>query len=50
MLRKVTGWAIVLFIVFWVLTQPAGAAHTVHHAYNGIHHAATSLAVFVNHL
>ena len=50
MLRKVIGWGIVLFLVFWVLTQPAGAAHTAHSALNGLHHAAASLASFVDHL
>ena len=37
MLGKVIRWAIVLFIIFYVATQPAGAAGIVHHAYNGLH-------------
>jgi hypothetical protein len=50
MLGKVIRWAIVLFIVFYVATQPAGAASIVHHAYNGLHDAASSMATFVNSL
>jgi hypothetical protein len=50
MLKKVLTWAIVLFIIFYVATEPSGAAGLVHHAYNGVHDAATSLATFVNSL
>jgi hypothetical protein len=50
MLKKIIGWAIVLFIVFYIATQPAGAAGLVHHGYNGLHSAANSLARFVNSL
>jgi hypothetical protein len=50
MLGKVIRWAIVLFIVFYVATQPAGAAGLAHHLYNGLHDAATSAARFVNSL
>jgi hypothetical protein len=49
-LRKVLEWAIILFIIFYVATQPAGAADAIHHFYNGIHSAAVSLAKFVNSL
>ena len=49
-LRKVITWAIVLFIVFYIATEPDGVAGFVHHAYNGLHDAATSLATFVNSL
>jgi hypothetical protein len=50
MLRKVITWAIVLFIIFYIATEPSGAAGLVHHAYNGVHDAANSLATFVNSL
>jgi hypothetical protein len=50
MVKRVVTWAIVLFIIFYIATQPAGAADAVHHAYNGLHDAATSLATFVNSL
>jgi hypothetical protein len=50
MLGKIIRWAIVLFIVFYLATEPAGAANFVHHAYNGLHDAANSMARFVNSL
>jgi hypothetical protein len=43
-------WAIVLFIIFYVGTEPTGVGNLVHHAYNGLHDAADSLATFVNSL
>ena len=50
MLKKVITWAIVIFIVYYLATQPTSAANLVHHAFNGIHAAGTSLATFVNSL
>jgi hypothetical protein len=47
---RLMKWALAGFIVFYVCTQPAGAAGFVHHAYNGVHAAANSLAQFVNAL
>jgi predicted secreted protein len=45
--RVVTIW-IVLFIIFFILTEPAGAARYLHDWYSGIHSAANSLARLVN--
>jgi len=45
--RIIMTW-IVLFILFFVLTQPIGSARFVHDWYNGIHSAASSLAKLVN--
>jgi hypothetical protein len=50
MLRKIAGWAIVIFAGFYLLSDPAGAAGAVHGALNGLHSAGTSLAAFVNSL
>jgi hypothetical protein len=50
MLRKIITWAVVLFVILYVATQPSGAADLVHNAYNGFHDAAGSLANFVNSL
>jgi len=50
MLKKVITWAIVIFVVFYLATQPTSAAHIIHNAYNGLHNAGTSLAKFVNSL
>ncbi len=50
MLKKVITWAVVIFIIYYVATEPAGAAGVVHNVYNGLHSAATSMAQFVNSL
>jgi hypothetical protein len=50
MLKKILTWAVALFAIFYIATQPGAAAVAVHHAYNGLHEAATSLATFVNAL
>lgn len=50
MLKKVVTWAIIIFVVFYLATQPTSASKIIHHAYNGIHSAGISLAKFVNSL
>jgi len=45
--RVIMTW-IVLFIVFFILTQPSGSASYLHDRYNGIHSAARSPAKLVN--
>jgi len=50
MLRKIVTWAIVIFIVFYLLTQPSGAAHVINNLLNLLKEAGNSLATFVNSL
>jgi hypothetical protein len=50
MLKKVITWAIVIFLIYYLATDPAGAANFVHHIYNGLKSAAASLTTFVNSL
>jgi hypothetical protein len=50
MLKKVITWAIVIFIVYYLATEPTAAAHFVHNIWNGIKTAASSMATFVNAL
>jgi hypothetical protein len=50
MLRKIITWAIVIFIVFYLLTQPSGAAHVINNLLNLLKEAGNSLATFVNSL
>lgn len=40
MAQKVVTWAIVLFVVFYIATEPSGAAGFVHQAFKGLHDAA----------
>lgn len=49
-LKKILTWAITLFIVYYLATQPVGAAHVLHSAFNGLHSAGSSLSTFVNSL
>lgn len=49
-MSRLVKWGLIAFIVFYIATNPAGAAGSVHHAYNGIHAFATSLATLVNSL
>jgi hypothetical protein len=50
MLKKIITWAVVLFVIFFVATQPTGAAGFVHSALDGLHSAANSMAKFVDSL
>lgn len=50
MLKKIITWAIVIFIVFYLLTQPQGAANVITNLLNFLKDAGNSLATFVNSL
>jgi hypothetical protein len=50
MLRKIITWAIVIFLVFYLLTQPQGAANVINGILNLLKEAGNSLATFVNSL
>jgi hypothetical protein len=50
MLKKVLTWAAVVFVVYYLATQPAGAAHFVHGVFTWLHSAGNSLSKFVNSL
>jgi hypothetical protein len=49
-LRKVITWAIVIFIIYYLATDPTGAAHALHNAFNGLKTAGNSMSQFVNKL
>ena len=49
-LRKVITWAIVIFIVYYLATDPSGAANFLQHAFNGLKSAGNSMSRFVNKL
>jgi hypothetical protein len=49
-LGRIIRWLAALFVVFYVFTNPSGAATLVHHAFNGLHEAAGAMATFVNAL
>jgi hypothetical protein len=49
-LKKILTWGIAIFIVFYLVTQPVGAADVLHSAFNGLKTIGNSLATFVNSL
>jgi hypothetical protein len=50
MLRRIIGFWAVIFVVFFVVTQPTTAAGFVHDWYHGVHSIGTALARFVSDL
>jgi hypothetical protein len=50
MMRKVLGWAFVAFLIFYLVSDPAGAAHAARGALNGLRSAGTSLSTFISGL
>jgi hypothetical protein len=50
MVKKVVTWALVLFIVYYLVSDPAGSAGVVHHAVNGLRSAGDALSAFVSSL
>ncbi len=49
-LNRVIKWLIILFVVFYLVTQPTSAGHLISGAFHGIHAAGNSLAHFINAL
>lgn len=50
MLRKIITWAIVALIVYFLVSNPHGAAGDVHGALSALRHAGNSLSTFVSNL
>ena len=49
-LKPILTWAIVIFIAFYLVTQPAAAGHAVHNLLSGLKSAGNSISVFFNSL
>ncbi len=49
-MTRIIGWALLIFAVWYLLTDPDGAAGLVHGILDGLQHAASSLSAFVSHL
>jgi hypothetical protein len=49
-IKKVVGWAIVVFLAWYLFTQPTGAGHAVHSLLNLLQQAGSSIATFLNSL
>lgn len=50
MIRKVALLALAAFLVFYVATKPAAAAHTAQHLAASLGHVASGLADFIGQL
>jgi len=49
-LKKVLGWAAVVFVAWYLLTQPVAAGAAVHNILNLLQQAGTSIATFLHSL
>lgn len=48
--KKVIGWLLIAFVIFYVLSAPQSSADIVHSAVGGLGEAADSLSQFVSSL
>lgn len=44
--KKILGWGVVLFLAWFLITNPTGAAGVVTNILNGLKHAGNSLSTF----
>jgi hypothetical protein len=49
-MKKLITWLVVIFVVFYLVTQPTSAGHLITSAFNGLHDVGSSLVRFVNSL
>jgi hypothetical protein len=49
-IKKIVQWAVVIFLVWYLITQPAAAGAAVHNLLNLLKQAGTSVATFLNSL
>jgi hypothetical protein len=49
-LKKILGWAVVVFIAYYLFTQPTGAASAMRGVFHVLKEAGRSLATFLSSL
>ena len=49
-MKKVLGWAVVVFLAWYLFTQPQAAGTAVHNLLNLLQQAGTSIATFLHSL
>jgi hypothetical protein len=49
-LKKILGWAVVIFIAYYLFTQPTGAAGAMRGIFHLLTEAGNSLATFLTNL
>jgi len=48
--KKIATWAAIIFVAYYLLTSPTGAANFVHNVLNLLKEAGSSIATFLNSL
>ncbi len=48
--KKVVGWLVVIFLAWYLISNPTGAAHAMTNLLNALKGVGNSLAVFFNSL
>jgi hypothetical protein len=48
--KTIVTWAIVIFVIYYLATDPTGAAHAMRTALDGLRSAGHSLSTFVSNL
>jgi hypothetical protein len=48
--KKALTWGAIIFVAFYLVTQPANSGHLINSAYHGLHDAGNSLSSFVHSL
>jgi hypothetical protein len=48
--KQIAGWAVVVFLAYYLLTRPTGAAGAIHNLLNMLKSAGSSIATFLNSL
>jgi hypothetical protein len=49
-IKKIAGWAVVVFLAWYLFTQPAAAGNAVHNLLGLLQQAGSSIATFLNSL
>jgi hypothetical protein len=48
--KTIVTWAIVIFVIYYLVSDPTGAAHAMRTAIDGLKSAGHSLSTFVSNL
>lgn len=48
--KQIVQWAVVIFLAYYLLTRPTGAANAIHNLLNLLKDAGSSIATFLNSL
>jgi hypothetical protein len=49
-IKKILTWAVVIFLAYYLVTKPTGAANAMHNLLDMLRAAGSSLATFLNKL